>query len=478
MKQILIAADGSIAREFVGWIARKRVSENRYTVVTTDETILQIESGGALRIVDADPTSYARIERLMQESDFSQAFIVLKEVEDARYTLKNIRMIDAKLLVVLLNQWEDEPVGHDESNIILIDQNELMAAHLFDHLPNVPLIAQNVGLGKGEIMEILIPFGSAYAYRHVGSILQRKWHIAAIYRDDKLLLPTNATMLKPNDSILAVGKPPVLDGVYKAINKRIGQFPEPFGSDLYLLLDLEKESETVLRHIQEAIYLAQKLHNKNLFVRVINPGDFALLEQIRSFESERVTVMTDYDEPLLQTVEFDISHYDIGLVMSCAKSFEASALHNLIYALKKPVYLFGENPLYNVKSCIIAVEEEEKMESISATAFDFSESLAMELCLCDFDPEGDFESKRIIVEHFETLSQIFNHPIRIEQRVANPVREIGKMERVLLVAPFEPIEEEEKLFFFLKTNARAFLLKEERHPKLLIPYSPQENEGD
>ena len=102
---------------------------------------------------------------------------------------------------------------------------------MYDQLPNVPLVAQNVGLGQGEIMEVHIPFGSSYAYRHIGSILQRKWKIAALYRDEKQILPTNATMIKPNDTLLILGKPLVLDGVYRTINKRMGLFPEPFGKE-------------------------------------------------------------------------------------------------------------------------------------------------------------------------------------------------------------------------------------------------------
>jgi hypothetical protein len=40
------------------------------------------------------------------------------------------------------------------------------------------------------------------------------------------------------------------------------------------------------------------------------------------------------------------------------------------------------------------MSENEKMESISSTAFDISESLSLKLTLGDFDPEGDFESKK------------------------------------------------------------------------------------
>ena len=53
----------------------------------------------------------------------------------------------------------------------ILNSDELLATHLYEHLPNVPVIAQNVGTASGEIMEVHVPFGSTYAFRHVGSIL-------------------------------------------------------------------------------------------------------------------------------------------------------------------------------------------------------------------------------------------------------------------------------------------------------------------
>lgn len=88
--------------------------------------------------------------------------------EDTKYTLKNIRQIDDKIRVVLLSKWEDS--YDDIENITLIDEYHLVATHLYDNLPNVPVIAKNVGLGEGEIMEMIVPFGSNYAYRHLGSL--------------------------------------------------------------------------------------------------------------------------------------------------------------------------------------------------------------------------------------------------------------------------------------------------------------------
>ena len=472
MKNILILADGTIAKHFIAWVSRKRVAENKYTVVSYTPDSLPENMGKNITHIEFDPTSFSKMRSLMDEVRYSNIFIVMKNIEDARYSLTNIRLVDDKVRVILANQWDDEEIGRDSENITIINSDELLAAHLYDNLPNVPVVAQNVGLGQGEIMEVHVPFGSTYAFRHVGSILQRKWKIAAIYRDEKQILPNNATMVRPNDTLVIMGKPIVLDGVYKTINKRIGLFPEPFGKDLYLLIDLRYDFNHILLYLKESIYLLDKLEDKSLFVRILYPNDFKLIEELKSYERENIIISVCYDEDKINTlVEYDIQEQDIGLVLNSIDTFESGTLKETLYNLKKVVYLFGDELLYNIKECVILMDHNEKMESISSTAFDISESLDLELKLADFDPEGDFESKKIIVEHYETLSHIFNMEIEIEQKVSNPIREISSMVNILQISPFEKELRRNHIIRYISTKVQDFLLTTTKHPKLLVPFA-------
>ncbi len=472
MKNILILADGSIAKHFIEWVGKKRVAENKYYVTCYKEGVTPERLGKNISMIKADPTSYSKMRTIMNDVKYSNVFIVMENMEDAEYSLKNIRLIDNKVRIVLVNQWDNDEIGKEEENVTVLYSDELIAAHLYDHLPNVPVVAQNVGLGKGEIMEIHVPFGSTYAFRHVGSILQRKWKIAAVYRDEKQILPTNATMIRPNDTLLVLGKPIVLDGVYKTINKRIGLFPEPFGRDLYLMMDLRFDQKNALIYLKESIYLLEKLEDKSLFVRILYPNNFALIDELKTYESEKIRISVCYDDEDIKTlVEYDIQEHDIGLVLTSIETFEKEEIKETLYDLRKVVYLFGDKLLYNVKKAVILMSENEQMESISSTAFDISESLGLQLMLGDFDPEGDFESRKIIIEHYETLSHIFNMEIDIQQKIANPIREISAMEDILQIAPFEKDLQSNTILKLVSTKVQDFLLATETHPKLLVPFA-------
>jgi len=472
IKNILILASGSIAKHFIEWISKKRVAENNYYVTCYKADTTPENMGKNITLIHADPTSYAKLKRIMQETHYSNVFVVMDEIEDAEYTLKNIALIDAKVRTVLVNQWENNEIGKEVENLTILHSDELIAAHLYDNLPNVPLVAQNVGLGRGEIMEIHIPYGSTFAYRHVGSILQRKWKIAAIYRDEKQILPTSATMIRPNDTILAVGKPMVLNGVYKTINERLGFFPEPFGKNIYLILDFRFDTANALMYLNEALYLLDKLEHTSLYVRILYPNDFALLDQLKAYESESVMISIEYnDEDIKHLVEYDIHQYDIGLIMNSIQAFEADDLNVILYDLRKLVYLFGDKLLYNIKKSVLLMGSEEKMESISTTAFDVAQSLDLSLMLADYDPEGDFKSKNRVIEHYETLTHIFDMNIEIEQRLANPIRELSNMEQILQIAPFEAYRDSGSWMKFISTQVQDFILTSTRHPKLLVPYA-------
>jgi len=470
MKNILILADGLSAEHFITRINQKRIGDNHYVVVTPDQQFSFPEK----QVVEMqhhtfDPTSYSKLREVLHSMQFNMVFIILNTPEETEESLKNIRMVDEKIRIYLLDHWDafDES---DETYTQVFNLNQLIANRLFDHLPNVPLVAQNVGLSEGEIMEVGIPFGSSFAYRHVGSISQVKWRIVALYRDAKLILPTSATMIKPQDSILIVGKPNILNNVYQRIINKEGLFPEPFGKHLYMLIDLSFDADQALNYMNEALYMQERLEGRRLIVRVINPGDFELLNAIKSFKNANIEIVVEYSSmDVSSVITADMQRYNIGLLFTSIETFSGDSLATELFDLKKLVYIFGETPLYTVTHSVILMGEDEEMESISSTSFYISETLGFDLCLCNFDPEGDFESRKIIVEHYETLSHATHYPITIEEKKANPVRTLATMENILQIAPLTYDLDANGFLAKFSTRSKDHLLRNIKHPKLLIP---------
>jgi hypothetical protein len=469
MKNILILADGLVAEEFVRSINSKRIADNHYTVVIPRELKLPEKQQVQMETVSIDPTSYSKLRQLFHQHEFTVVFILLDSLEETGESLKNIRRIDEKVRVVLLDKWNGFK-KLKQSNTTVVNANEMLSNQLYNLLPSVPVIARNVGLGEGEIMEVLVPFGSTFAYRHVGSIQQIKWRIAAIYRNGKLILPNNATMIRPQDILLLIGRPQVLNNLYYRIQKRSGMFPEPFGRNLYLFLDMDRDEKRALEYLKESLFLLERLEERELIVRIVNPGDFAIISAIKKYENERVDIQISYESERTASILLsDMQRHDLGLIFLSRECFDRESIYDEVYELKKLVYIFGKTPLPEVRSAVILMGGEEEMEAISSTSFYISETLGLELCLCHYDPEGDFSSGSRVVEHYETLSHIFHYPIRTEERQANPVRALREMKQVLQIAPFGRHLRRRWRFPFLSTDVEDYLLEAIPHPKLLIP---------
>ena len=468
MKNILILASGETAKAFVQRVSKSRIDDNRYYITCSQSSELCSISLDNISIIKEDPTSFLKLKNIMNERDFSTVFIVMDTKENAEYVLKNIRMINLKILVVFVDQWGD--IFIEDENVSILEMNEIIAGSLYEKLPNVPIIAKNIGLGHGEIMEVLVPFGSSFAYRHVGAIAHRKWRVVALYRKEKQIFPNSATMILPNDRLILIGNPIVLEGVYKKINKRQGAFPEPFGRNLYLILDMRRSREETLLQINEAVFLSNQLTKTKLYIRLVYIQNLAFLEEMRTFENEHVFILPSYeDKHIFRDIDYDMSQHDIGLFLLDSKMFFYKHYKDYLYDLNRPIYLFGDKSLYNIKEAVILMGDEGEMESLSSSVFDFSQSLGLSLSLCDFNPEGDFEENNTIIEHYESLSRLYNFKINIEKKQLNPIRELLKQEEVLHIVPFSKSMKNLSFMNFLSTEVNHYFLSIKKHPQLLIP---------
>ena len=465
---ILIIADGKIAKKFIVKIDNITLSDMDYLVVTKNGSDTNFTKSPNIKFVSFDPTSLFRLKSICHPDRYIAVYIVMQNPDEAEVVYKNIRTLNKKIRIVLLDT-DERFENLDDTHTNIVDEIEIIANRLYDYLPNVPVTAQTIGLNEGEIMEVIVPFASAFAFRHISSIPQIKWKIAAIYRDNKLLLPTNATMIRPRDRLLLVGKPQVLMNVYKRIRSKSGIFPEPFGKNFYLYLDIEKDQKRVFVYINEAIYFLDKFESKQLIIRVANPNNITLVNKIKEYEKENIRVFISYDEIDEGLIATDISNYDIGLIFLSKRSLLSNSFSKKLYAYKKLIYIFGNTSLKNIKEAVIVNSDEKVVEEISSVAFYIAETLKIELSLRDYNPQGHFEESKNIIEHFETLAHVHNMKVKIIQERKNPIQAIKRAKNILLVIPFKADMSFSTLLALFKRDVNTLLIKTNNHPKLLIP---------
>ncbi|MCF6310550.1 MAG: potassium transporter TrkA [Sulfurimonas sp.] len=465
MKKILIISDCNVGEHFIQRIIETSTSENIYYVVQSKAKEYENVNQSRFKFYEFDPTSLYKIANLLK-MEFVQVIVAMDNQLDVENTIKNIRSVKKQLRIIVLSKWDIE---NDGSNVVLINSNEILASRLLDYMPNVPVIAQNVGIGEGEIMEVLVPFGSSFVYRHLGVIEQKEWRIVAIYRNRKLLMPNRRRMIQPNDLLVLVGEPAVLKSVYRAIKRELGQFPEPFGSNLYLYLDMNMVNfSTIDDFIRRAVFIHKKLEHK-LIIKIVNPSDISVIWKIKEYRSTNIIIDIEYESDDLKEKFFsDIKTYHVGLVIVSKEIFENFSIRKTIYEAHVPVFKIADKSFSAVKDASIILGDNRDIEKISSTIFDISEQMNFNIELYNYISEHQ-EAKEQVIEHFYNLSTIFSKSIKVIKENENPINMLKDKDNFVQLLPFTKKLTNRKIYSILSTDSEKLYHKLNDYHQIFIP---------
>ncbi|MGE4296346.1 MAG: COG3400 family protein [Campylobacterales bacterium] len=467
MKKILVMADGAVAVRFVKRLIDTYSDSNVYDIVYYQEGLFPKTDAIHCRFYRFDPTSLKKLESIYSR-EYVAAFIVMENALDVQSAYENLRHLSRELPVSVLD-FGGFSLDETDENLQVVQAGELLANRLMALIPNIPVSAQYVGLGQGEIIEAQVPFGSSYAYRHVSNIEQKKWKIAAVYRNRELVLPRPSLMIRPGDNLLLIGQPSILKSVYKAIKIETGQFPAPYGRNLYLLLDISrKRAALAKKELDAALNLHRRIKNKILFIKVINPDSLDLLAALRSIRALDVVVDVAYGAfDVERELSAEVSRLNAGLTLVSAEFFAREENRRLLFKTKRPVLKLGEKSMADLKTASVMLSANPMLENISSAMFDLSAQMALSMVL--FSAESDGEESAAIVEHYENLALIHSKRLEIRKSETNPIRALRKEENSLVFLPFEAslihrswldvfkVRQVEKLYGLLDKHYQIFI---------------------
>lgn len=466
MKKILIITDCTIGEHLVRRAVETYSKDNLYYVIQTKERSYENAGPDRFKFFTFDPTSRYKLSNVLK-MEFVQVMLVMQNRADALHTLENIRADKPNLRVIMLDQWDLQL--DDDIHTLTIDVNDQLSARLIDYLPNVPVIAQNVGLGEGEVMEVLVPFGSAYVYRHVGAIEQSQWRIAGIYRDGRLILPNERTLIHPNDLLLLVGEPNVLISIYRSFKRELGHFPAPFGTNVYLYIDMDIDrGPEIIPMLRKTLFIREHLRSK-LYIRITNPGDFDVLREVKAMRSEDVEIEIDYEgKGEAYLLNNDKRHFHAGLAVVSRKLFAIDAVRRVLYDLKIPVLKMAEGQFQNIKRTVILLSESEDFEKITTTVFDVSAQMEWRISLLEYQ-QDDNAFREQIEQYYDNLSEIFARSVDIRAVSENPIRMLKKESQFLHCLPFSESLLRRPVYSSFSMDVQNLSFHLDRFHQLFIP---------
>lgn len=432
MKNILIIADTIVAKHFLERLFVARNNAHHYTVVIYGDDLdfsdVTLENFSFYKF---DPTSFDKLGRVAN-GYFTRFIVLMGDSFEALSVYKNLRTISKKTEIIMLDMWGLEGLDED-SYLRLLDGRDVITTRLLGYLPDIPVVADNVGFGRGEIMEVKVPVGSSFMYRHINSITQKKWRIAMIYRGSNFTVAKPNLMILPNDTLLLVGEPGVLLSVFKNIKKESGQFPSPFGSNIYLFLDMLKMKEkTCSKLMDEALKLNERLNSKRLYVKVVNPTLNSVYKRIKEISyRDDIRVNFDFFRNDLKIIKEDVFRHDVGLIVTDNDFFKFAK--KAFFDIRKPVVSIGKSGLEEIKKGVVLSDGKDDLENSSAVILDCCSQLDLQILLYSFGGISNDD----VSEHFDSLSKIFGRQVEINSdKGANPILKLKNEQNLLQFVPF------------------------------------------
>ncbi|WP_027327778.1 TrkA C-terminal domain-containing protein [Helicobacter pametensis] len=465
MKQIALILEGECAKIFLEKLLHQYHSSNFYTIITLDASLIPHTYPNHFSFHHFDPTSTPRLQEVFVSQPDS-LFLVHNDPKECKLIHSALRKIFPEIPLIL---HSTHTLEIDDPHLEEVSALSLASNKLLTHLPNIPTPIQDVGIGKGEIMEILVPSGSVYCYRTLGSISQKEWKIAGIYRDDEFLLSSYSLSIRPNDRILAIGNPKILNNVYRQITSSLGQFPIPFGKDLFLYLDEDLLDEVeILQDIDEALFLHKHLNNAQLMITILNPRRFDLLEHIKSIQNTSINVQIDYQSLSLSEILNLHRKKRIGLAILNHKLFSSMDVKKTLLEFSIPTFKTAKHKLQECSSSLILLEEDPHIASIT---LDIASQLNLDFEIYDFDVDGHYHTE--CFDTYKNLSQIFAKPIHLTQSQSkNPIIYLLELQKpILQFLPLDPAISNHTLSGIASTHLTYHSIHLDKNPQILIPMS-------
>ena len=469
MKKIGLILEGKTAQNFLEKILHQYHSSNYYTILTPDQCLIPQTYPDNFKFFHSDPTSLFKLQRTFG-NDFDQFFLILSNPEERKESYTLLRSIFRKTPIVLNST---QSFGVEDEFLEEISTPSVISSKLLTFLPNAPATIQDFGLGKGEIAEILVPSGSVYCHRQIGSIAQKDWKIVGIYRKNELLLSSYSLSIQPNDKLLAIGDPVILGNIYRQITNSLGQFPIPFGKDLFLYLDEDMMSENeILRDLDEALFLHKKLNSNQLHITLLHPKNFELITHLKSIQDEKVHCIIDYDNrSFKEIIEFNKAKR-IGLAILHHRLFDH--YREELYELSSPIFKTTETSIQKCLDSLVFLGEQE-VNNIASVALDITSQLGLGFEVYDYDVDGNFHTQ--CFEDFKSISQVFNLPLKhIQSSNKNPILYLQELKRpTLQLLPFTHSITYSSLTKLASTDISRLSADLHKFPQIYIPI-PHEND--
>lgn len=401
-------------------------------------------------MVQGDATSRLTLERACVGPSTALAVLTGDDAVNREVARMGRVYFMVEELAVLLDDAEGaDAAGLQASEVV--QSHVATAALVLNRLCGTETRSVALGLGMGELRQVTVLEGSAAVGRGLAEMRPQQWLVAAVYRDDALIVPHGETVLRAGDRVLLVGQPDVIEGVGSFIRGGRPVFPSQYGRGVATFGHVGPEARWLLDHT-----CAEGEPE------VVDPA------AVPASDPSRI-------KPVLDGLNAGILVVEPRPISWMARvGFSKSSRQALVHAAKRPVLV--ARGTFPFKRVLLAIGEHQNAEVVAGVAIDLARQCGGTLTVLTVTPpsfaegEAEQEARRALPNRVAHIARL--HGVVVDRRLdqGNPIERIRAHAKDFDLLVIGDSERSDNSLF--KPDVSLFLMHDTPCSALFVPWNP------
>lgn len=275
MKAIVVGAGGT-TRELL-----RRLSD-LWDVTVVDLDSVQLDAAAPVRTFDpvlGDGSSPVILGRA--GIDDADALVAASDDDDRNLEAVKIALDAGLLRVVAIAADPERLPDYRALNVPVFAPDRLTARHVEVFLEPRRVASTAFAQGKAEAIEFVVAPDSPVRGKRLRQLHSKTWVVAAVLRDDELIIPQGSTKFEAGDRVTVVGAAADYASIVDTFTSGESRFPLNHGRNVGVVLDSQEDLDMT---VSEALGLVRNSQAEELLVIHRDLGaerDVARVEQIQ-----------------------------------------------------------------------------------------------------------------------------------------------------------------------------------------------------
>ena len=241
-KKVLLFGLGFFQRRLLKMVAEERPC----VVVDIDSTLVERVSMEYNNVegVEGEASSIVTWKKI----NFEDISHIVSSLQDYDVVLEICRIArnvyNLQIPIILMLYKNDRREELEQYDVKIINPILIASESVLNIIQKNYARPNNIGLGNGEIVEVIIRRRSHIVDRKMRFLAPSRWKVAAVYRNGVFMVPDGDFKMQIGDRVVLVGEPKVVENIVNILMIGKPEFPLQYGQNIAVIANnmIEKDA--------------------------------------------------------------------------------------------------------------------------------------------------------------------------------------------------------------------------------------------